>query len=274
MTDVQDTEFESVIQEIKGDDLKDLLRNKNTSDDLEDRIFAMKVAEGVKKNQQFEWVSAIVFGGILLIAVMYIVASSFLEVKFLSNVRDGRAFLLIMIVVTTIAFGGTMLYSSLFGSAVTDKRRAQGREIFVFFSGTFGTVVGFYFASATAEIQSDPAEPLLANVALQENGELLVSLSGGAQPYEVEIQYGDGEAQFSRFKDDPAKFSLKPSANFCPAESKILVMQSGGTEATPFNSDLSARDLRSKGWTACVDNPSATPTGEPDPDTESDAPDA
>lgn len=245
-----DEQFETAIEEVKGDDLKDLLRSRNSTGVVEDKLFALQIAQSVKDNQGVRWFSISIIATIVILTSIYMFQSSGEEG--FANVANGRAFLMIVIIFATTVFGGTMLYSALFGPKVSDKRAQQAREIFVFFSGTFGTVVGFYFASATNEIQNEAEVPrVTASLNLQGNGQISATILGGQGTFTVSLEKTGDPQKFAQDKEDSRKFSLKIQPDVCPAGGRVLVTQTSVEEKTPFEIPFDASDLLAKGWTAC-----------------------
>lgn len=70
----------------------------------------------------------------------------------LSTFEGTRPLLVIAAIISTIAFGGALLIGSLFSSEGSfEDRFRHSREIFLVFSGIFGTVIGFYFGAGDSK---------------------------------------------------------------------------------------------------------------------------
>ncbi len=66
----------------------------------------------------------------------------------LATIEGTRPLLTVAAILSTIIFGGALLLGSLFSSEGTfEDRFRHAREIFLVFSGVFGTVIGFYFGA-------------------------------------------------------------------------------------------------------------------------------
>ncbi len=122
--------------------------------------------------------------GVLLIVVGFYMHKS--GVTALSRIDGMRPVLVLAATISTIIFGGALLLGSLFSSEGTlDERFRRAREIFLVFSGVFGTVIGFYFGAGESKTglglhaRLDPERPVVTAYA-----------SGGTPPYAFTVSYG------------------------------------------------------------------------------------
>src|SRR5262245_914612 len=97
--------------------------------------------------------------GIAALAIVFIAVTVFLAYYVyslgaagLSTIEGTRPLLVVTAIISTIAFGGALLLGSLFSAegSVEDRFR-RAREVFLVFSGIFGTVVGFYFGAGESK---------------------------------------------------------------------------------------------------------------------------
>jgi hypothetical protein len=129
--------------------------------------------------------------GMSLLALVFILLTVFLsyfvkEVGFakLTTYEGTRPVLVIAAIVSTIAFGGALLLGSLFSSDGSfEDRFRHAREIFLVFSGIFGTVIGFYFGAG------DSKESLAVDARMVD-GSVVAHAVGGASPYRITVTYG------------------------------------------------------------------------------------
>lgn len=157
------------------------------------------------------------FGIAALALVLGIVGGTILLLLYkhsdwLTTVNGTRPLLTIAAVISTLAFGGALVFGALFSSEGTFAERFRmAREIFLVFSGMFGTVVGFHFgAGQAAPPQAEAAAgPVLAGVAARD-GRLVLRIDGGSAPYTARVEH-DG-AVSSASGDSPLAVALKGAA--------------------------------------------------------------
>ena len=116
----------------------------------------------------------------------------------LTDVATGRPILMLIVITTTVVFGGMMLNAALFGKTADDaaQRFQRAREVFLVFSGICATVVGFYFGSATTTAPALPAVSL--NVSLGQDGTIAAVVAGGAPPLRRDAGAGRQEPAVRR----------------------------------------------------------------------------
>ena len=98
----------------------------------------------------------------------------------LGTIEGTRPLLVVAAIMSTIAFGGALLFGSLFSSEGTfEERFRHAREIFLVFSGVFGTVLGFYFGAGEGKNAS------MAVSATRQETTVVAYVSGGTPPYKI-----------------------------------------------------------------------------------------
>ncbi len=129
----------------------------------------------------------------------------------LGTIEGTRPLLVVAAIMSTIAFGGALLIGSLFSSDGTfEERFRHAREIFLVFSGVFGTVIGFYFGAGETK-----GAGLIVSADVQESA-IVAYATGGTPPYKVTITYGpknltkteDTKSGWVRFQFDKAKDNI------------------------------------------------------------------
>ncbi len=121
----------------------------------------------------------------------------------LTTIEGIRPLLVVSAIFSTIVFGGALLFGSLFSTEGTfDERFRRAREIFLVFSGVFGTVVGFYFGAG----DSKPTQ--LEVDAVQRGAELVVHAGGGTPPYSITLN-DEGKPQTHESRDGWTTFTLE-----------------------------------------------------------------
>ncbi len=144
---------------------------------------------------------AIVF--VALVVFMSAYASSVGYAK-LATIDGTRPLLVVAAIMSTIAFGGALMFGALFSSDGTfEERFRHAREIFLVFSGIFGTIMGFYFGAGETRGSG------LALSATVQEATVVAYVSGGTPPYKVTITYGPKNVTKSEeTKDGWARFAL------------------------------------------------------------------
>jgi hypothetical protein len=159
----------------------------------------------------------------------------------LSTYEGTRPLLVIAAIISTIAFGGALLIGSLFSSEGSfEERFRHSREIFLVFSGIFGTVIGFYFGagdSKTSQIGID---------AILEDATVVAYANGGTPPYKISIAYSKDRTKTEETKTGWARFSFdKKTDNIFPL--KISATDNKNLQGN-FVLALSPDDLKKAGW--------------------------
>lgn len=197
-----------------------------------------------------------VFAGLLWFIAYYI---SSLGAEKLSTIEATRPLLVVTAIVSTIAFGGALLVGSLFTSEGTyEDRFRHAREIFLVFSGVFGTVLGFYFGAG------DSSRTLFGLDATLEDATLVAYATGGTAPYKFVVTYGpkgqsktaDTSTGFAVFSFDKAKDDIRPL--------RITVSDAKNTAGSKLV-DISVKDLKDRGWKLADAEPAAPAPGASQP---------
>ena len=165
----------------------------------------------------------------------------------LVSIEGTRPLLTITAIIATVVFGGALLLGSLFSSeGEFSERFRHAREIFLVFSGIFGTVVGFYFGAG------DDKQPRLGVDGTLQDTTVVAYATGGTPPYSMSLVYGkdgknrkaldspDGWARFELEKGKDVPIGLRVVA----ADAKSLQ----GSKEVPV-SDEQLKQLQSEGFT-------------------------
>lgn len=174
-----------------------------------------------------------------------------------TRIEATRPILVFTLIIAMLGFGGTLIFRSLFSTESTEsfqQRFRLAREIFLVYSGIFGTIIGFYFGAASGEAAANP--PSLAVPALRD-GLMTVQVNGGTSPFTGVIRLrGDNQ------EDQPLAVSGNTltiqldQAHDCPAGAQIRAEDSDSRIARR-TIDQTAVDLRSSGWTGCTEEAAA-----------------
>lgn len=196
-------------------------------------------------------------GGFILVIIVTVFSFVFLFFYFwmlggenFTSVESIRPLLVLTLIISMLGFGGLLIVRALFAPYDGDElqnRFRLGREIFLVFSGIFGTIIGFYFGS---EDDEDAVRALSLNVAIASPRTLTVEVTGGDGPYRgiLTIEGASGDL-YARAQEPLLRFADIP-ATACPRSADIIVVDGRGrlaeTEVPQSNAELNAA-----GWTAC-----------------------
>ncbi len=161
----------------------------------------------------------------------------------LGTIEGTRPLLVIGAILSTVIFGGSLLIGSLFSSEGTfEDRFRHAREVFLVFSGIFGTVIGFYFGAGDSKGESPAVSAQLADAVL------VAHASGGIPPYKVTLTYGNKPCMVTLdSKDGWARFALNKSTENVEG-SRLSVVDSRGAQSSNITLPDSRADLTSSGW--------------------------
>src|SRR5688572_30581475 len=177
--------IESAIGGIKSQAVQETLRAQASGATSEDeKAKVLRLAQDIRESQGgIGWVPVVVGGA--LVALLIWTLSRATGPSPLTDVATGRPILMLIVIATTVVFGGMMLNAALYGKTSVDsaQRFQRAREVFLVFSGICATVVGFYFGSGTATAPAPSAVSL--NASLGQDGTITVMVAGGAPPYGV-----------------------------------------------------------------------------------------
>jgi hypothetical protein len=152
--------------------------------------------------------------------------------KQLSTIESVRPILVIAAIISTIVFGGTLIVASLFSAEGNfDERFRRAREVFLVFSGIFGTVFGFYFGAGESKQQ-------LIFDAMRDDKVVTAYATGGVPPYKITKgeetkDTKDGFARFDIKTDDEKKKAIVVSAVDSKGIQAKKTLEAADTPADP-----------------------------------------
>lgn len=168
-----------------------------------------------------------------------------------------RPVLVFTLIIAMLGFGGTLIFQALYSSEAPDeatKRFRLAREIFLVYSGIFGTIIGFYFGAASGEAPSDP--PTLSAATIQADGLVAINVDKGASPYSGTIRLV-GEAEDRALAASGARLIIQLDlARDCPAGAKVTARDSAARTAE-LTVNQTAAALAALGWRGCDDEAAA-----------------
>jgi len=193
-----------------------------------------------------------VFVGLALFIARYVDVLGF---SALATIEGTRPLLVIAAIVSTIAFGGALVIGSLFASEGSfEERFRRSREIFLVFSGIFGTVIGFYFGAGETKT------PQLGLDATLEDATVVAHATNGTPPYTITVTYGPaGKTRKEETKTGWAKFVFdKKTDNVVPT--KLSAVDSKNVRGT---GELQATkdELKKAGWVLPEEDTKAKTSG-------------
>ena len=161
----------------------------------------------------------------------------------LGTIEGTRPLLVVAAIMSTIAFGGALLFGSLFSSEGTfEERFRHAREIFLVFSGVFGTVLGFYFGAGEGKNAS------MAVSATRQEATVVAYVSGGTPPYKITATYGPKNTIKSQETKDGWAHLV-----FDKAVDNIIPLQISATDSKNAQASISVpiekASLTSEKWT-------------------------
>jgi hypothetical protein len=143
------------------------------------------------------------------------------------SVESTRLLLVLTLTIAMFGFGGLLIIRALFVDKEADKfqdRFRLAREIFLVFSGIFGTIIGFYFG--TSDTEDKGASPAI-EIAYTD-GQVTAAVTGGAEPFIGIITKKDeagGEMMTAN------KRTLTYSATPCPEAASLFIVDGRGRRA-------------------------------------------
>ena len=199
-------------------------------------------------------VLALVFIGLAGFIIYYV---SDVGVMRLATIEGTRPLLVIAAIISTITFGGALLLGALFSSEGSfDERFRRAREIFLVFSGIFGTVLGFYFGAGESQ------GPQLSVAGMLEDTTVIAYATGGTPPYKVTVTYAPQQrTKTEDTKTGWASFSFdKKTDNIVPLI--VSATDSKGQQGST-TVEVDVAELKKAGWVL----PDETPAGATQPTT-------
>ena len=143
------------------------------------------------------------------------------------SVEGTRLLLVLTLMIAIFSFGGLLIFGALFADKEDEKfqdRFRLAREIFLVFSGIFGTIIGFYFGT---DETGDQGESPAVEIAYAD-GSVTAAVTGGAEPFIGIITRKDAPAGEVMTVN---KRTLTYSATPCPEDASILVVDGRGRRA-------------------------------------------
>lgn len=211
-------------------------------------------------------------GGFALVLVVTILSFGFLFFYFymlggenFTSMESVRPLLVLTLILSMLGFGGLLIIRALFapydGEELQNRFRL-GREIFLVFSGIFGTIIGFYFGSEDDE----QAEAPTVEVAFSP-GRITGAVVGGTAPF-VMIYTPAGATGGTATTSNDRAISI-PVEGPCPEGATLLIVDGRGRRADgkidcpDSGSGTGATDAnRAAGNTGAVTDGSAATTNE------------
>ena len=144
--------FQNYTNELSAGNSTKAEKNIEEINQLESEALLLVVAHVSKKSEpsKIRTVAGQGMLALVFLAIMWFIYQYSGQIGFdtFSTIKGTRPILVVAIIVSTIVFGGSLLIGSLFSSdAPFEDRFKHAREVFLVFSGIFGTVIGFYFGA-------------------------------------------------------------------------------------------------------------------------------
>ena len=176
----------------------------------------------------------------------------------LTSLDSMRPVLVFALIISTITFGGALIIGSLYSEGETlEARFRHAREIFLVFSGIFGTVIGFYFgAGETKGLQQQALDVSADLVGTTLKGQVI----GGTPPYKVTLIYGDQTSTYAlQSPADPLRHEFNKAKDDIQTI-KVEVADSRN-QKTDWSKRSKPEDLKAAGWAKHQNIPSAPDKG-------------
>ena len=169
-----------------------------------------------------------------------------------AEVNATRSVLVFTLSVAMLGFGGLLMVRTLYATGSADELRERfrnAREVFLVFSGIFGSLIGFYFGTAGSGTAADP--PTVAGLTVGQDGTLVATITNGRAPFSGRIRLHAGDDFALATTNVPNQLSvwLDP-AKYCPAGATVTVTD-GDRRQAAANVQQTEDQLRPH-WPACV----------------------
>jgi hypothetical protein len=169
-----------------------------------------------------------------------------------SGVDATRSVLVFTLSVAMLGFGGLLMVSTLYSSDDIGKMRERfrnAREVFLAFSGIFGTIIGFYFGT----VSGSPADPpTIAGVSVGLDGTVIATVSKGRAPFTGRIRLLGGDDLSLAPTDVANQLSVRlDPARDCAAGAVVMVAD-GDARRAEKTVEQSAATLLQRGWLGCA----------------------
>ena len=174
------------------------------------------------------------------------------------NIGLTRPILVFTLIISMLGFGGVLIFRSQFTDEPPEefeRRFRLGREIFLVYSGIFGTIIGFYFGAASGE-EAAAKPPTLSGLVIQADGLLSAEIQDGSAPFTGTFRLAGADEDLSLvISGDELSIQLTPDKD-CPAGGKFSVRDSNSKTAE-LDVGETAQSLVDQGWTGCADEAAA-----------------
>jgi hypothetical protein len=177
-------------------------------------------------------------------------------------IETTRPVLVFTLIIAMLGFGGTLIFSSLFSQDSTDafhQRFRLAREIFLVYSGIFGTIIGFYFGAASSgPASADP--PSVSGLAVEASGRVAAEIQGGSGSFTGTLRLSGAEEDLSLVVSGRQVSIQLTRARDCPAGAVLTVRDERSRTAT-LTVEQTAQALLDQGWTGCRDEAAGQAAG-------------
>lgn len=202
-------------------------------------------------------------GIIILVGVFFLVGGSLvwyvakLDPQKLISIESIRPVLVFGLIISTITFGAALIIGALYSEGETlEARFRHAREIFLVFSGIFGTVIGFYFGAGESKVLQQPVM-ITANLV---GAKLEGQVGGGTPPYKVTLTYGTETKNYAlRSTADRFEHVFDKGKDDIQAV-KVEVVDSKD-QKDYWTKESKPEDLKAAGWAKYQNIPSAPDKG-------------
>jgi hypothetical protein len=168
----------------------------------------------------------LIISGIVAVAYAWLVGVYFKSLEGDYSIESTRLLIVLTLIIAMLGFGGLLICCALFSrrTGLQDRFR-PAREIFLIFSGIFGTIIGFYFGATDTDALADQPKVEL-NWA---SNQLIATVTGGTGPFVGIFTPKDSSASQVQRTD---KRSLTfPNLAQCPEDASVLVFDGRGHRA-------------------------------------------
>lgn len=231
----------------------------------QDRMKAIAMAQEVKANQGPFGNALVATVFVVMVFIIAIIALLMFAPQntVLADVAASRPILMLIIMLTTSIFGGILIYGAIFKKPEA-AQFANGREVFLFFTGITATVVGFYFGTATNE---GGAPPFSVVSALEDEGVIAVRVTSAQPATSVKLILAADSLDLINDPTDRARFTLTKAGDECPTGGVFEVSGAMGLSKQTFPASFTREQLAEKGWDGCETESTAETADEGGPNT-------
>jgi hypothetical protein len=143
-----------------------------------------------------------------------------------SSIEGTRPILVFTLIVAMLGFGGLLIVRALFSNDSDERMQTRfrlAREVFLVFSGIFGTIIGFYFGAADEDAPSPPSLSAPAYA----DGRIDVAIEGGRAPFITMLTLGSGPGG-QVVEGDDRTISFVVAGGACPDNASLTVVDGEG----------------------------------------------